>query len=107
MGCSTSRAVPLLELLANPDITVADIHACAITDPQGIHAKGANGRSPLHVAAQEGHLESVRLLLRAEADPLPRARPRGYKGASPLEIARQQGHTERHSEHDDDCRFVG
>ena len=51
------------------------------------------GSSPLFIAAQEGRLESVRLLLRAEADPL-----LCWKGKtahwSPLEAARAQGHAE-------------
>ena len=49
-----------------------------------------NGCFPLFVAAQHGHLEPVRLLLRAEADPLLRFKEVG----TPLGIARQRGHTE-------------
>ena len=47
------------------------------------------GASPLYVAAQNGHAEPVRLLLRAEADPLLR-----FDGWSPMEKAREKGHAE-------------
>ena len=86
MGCSTSRAVPLLELLANPDITVADIHACAITDPQGIHAKGANGRSPLHVAACHAEDPGIVAALAAMIDRAA-ALERDATGRTPLHLA--------------------
>jgi ankyrin repeat protein len=46
--------------------------------------------APLMLAARGGHLEVVRLLLEAGADP---DRPDG-SGQSPLELAREQGHRE-------------
>ena len=60
--------------------------------------KGANveataeesGRRPIHQAAQNGHLETLQLLLKYEADP----DSKEIDGATPLWLAAQQGQKE-------------
>ena len=48
------------------------------------------GATPLYIASQEGHMDAVTLLLKANADP----NIQDDKGATPLYLASQNGHTE-------------
>ena len=48
-----------------------------------VNAPGENGRAPLHVAAEKGHLEAAHLLLALGAD----LDARGHDGRTPLESA--------------------
>lgn len=65
-------------------------------DPNGYDYSGG-GRlygyflTPLHYAAQKGRLETVRLLLRATADPTIRTR-RDWRGDKPIDLAVRKGH---------------
>lgn len=54
-----------------------------------VNAQDANGNTPLHYAAQEGHIEIVRLLLAHGAEHLPN---KHHNLA--YDIAQMKGHTE-------------
>ncbi len=58
-------------------------------DPSLVHAPDGQG-APLRIAAAEGHLELVRLLLQRGADP----KPAGLKGQTALDLARSHGDNE-------------
>jgi len=55
-----------------------------------VHVRGSFGNTPLHVAAVQGDMEAVRLLIDAGAD----LNSQGEHGYTPLHEAVEQGHFE-------------
>ena len=51
-------------------------------------ADRSTGTTPLHDAAREGFLDTVRLLLKFKADP----QARDHSNFQPVDLARQSGH---------------
>ena len=82
---------PLHAALANPDTASATVAAAPLLS-NGVDATArlADNRTPLHTAAEMGHLELATILLRKGADPA----ARDVQGRSPLDLAQAHGKTE-------------
>jgi ankyrin repeat protein len=68
---------------------VNDVTVCVERDPEAVHRPNAEGFYPIHLAAEQGHSEVIRVLLRAGADvntPHPKVQ------ATPLQYAAMHGH---------------
>ena len=71
---------------------LAQISDMVRADPESIHAvHPQRQRKELHLAAEQGHVEVVRVLLEAGAEPLEDFHCTGYRNC-PLTLAREAGH---------------
>jgi uncharacterized protein len=66
-----------------------EVAAVLSMDNRLTRARDALGRTPLHLAAERGHVSTVETLLHNNADP----HARDGAGRTPLELAESAGHT--------------
>lgn len=60
-----------------------------LSNGANVNVQNANGQTPLHIAAQHGHIGIVRLLL---ASKFIDVNIQDHRGATPLHLASENGH---------------